>query len=42
MASIGTLFEDYLSPDEIERLGDMLAKLPGVAHGDDACATVGV
>jgi DNA-binding MarR family transcriptional regulator len=42
MASIRTLFEEFLSPDEIEALGDMLAKLPGVAHGDDACSTVGV
>jgi DNA-binding MarR family transcriptional regulator len=41
MASIRTLFEEYLAPDEIEQLGDMLAKLPGVAHGDDACSTVG-
>jgi DNA-binding MarR family transcriptional regulator len=42
MASVRTLFEEHLSPDEIDQLGDMLAKLPGVAHGDDACSTVGV
>jgi DNA-binding MarR family transcriptional regulator len=42
MASIRTLFEEHLSSDEIEQLADMLAKLPGVAHGDDACSTVGV
>jgi DNA-binding MarR family transcriptional regulator len=40
-ASIRTLFEEHLSPEEIEQLGEVLAKLPGVAHGDDACSTVG-
>lgn len=42
MASIRTLFEEHLSPEEIEQVGELLAKLPGVAHGDDACTTVGV
>jgi DNA-binding MarR family transcriptional regulator len=40
VASIRTLFEDHLSEDEIDRLGELLTKLPGVAYGDDACAEV--
>jgi DNA-binding MarR family transcriptional regulator len=39
-SSIRTLFEEHLSPDEIEQLSEMLARLPGVQHGDDACATL--
>jgi DNA-binding MarR family transcriptional regulator len=41
-ASIRTLFEEHLSVREIEQLADVLAKLPGVAHGDDSCSVVGV
>jgi DNA-binding MarR family transcriptional regulator len=37
-SSIRSLFEEYLSQDEIEQLTEMLARLPGVDHGDDACA----
>ena len=37
-SSIRTLFEEYLSEAEIEQLSEMLARLPGVDHGDDACA----
>jgi DNA-binding MarR family transcriptional regulator len=40
VSSIRELFEEYLSQEEIEQLGELLAKLPGVAHGDDACASV--
>jgi DNA-binding MarR family transcriptional regulator len=40
MASVRTLFEEHLSLEEIEQLGEMLAKLPGVAHVEDACSTV--
>jgi DNA-binding MarR family transcriptional regulator len=38
VASIRTMFEDHLAPEEIEQLSEMLARLPGVAYGDDACA----
>jgi DNA-binding MarR family transcriptional regulator len=40
VASIRTLFEEHLSAGEIEQLGEMLAKLPGVAHRDDACSSL--
>jgi DNA-binding MarR family transcriptional regulator len=36
--SIRSLMEEHLSPAEIERLGDLLGKLPGVVDGDDDCA----
>ena len=39
-SSIRTLFEEHLSPEEIEQLSEMLARLPGVDHGDDACTTL--
>lgn len=42
VAAIRSLFEEHLGEQEIEQLADMLAKLPGVAHGDDACATLDV
>ena len=38
VASIKTLFEEHLSCEEIEQLAASLGKLPGVAHGDDACS----
>ena len=40
VASIRTLFEEHLSEDEIEQLTETLAKLPGVAYVDDACASI--
>jgi DNA-binding MarR family transcriptional regulator len=40
VASIRELFEQHLSEDEIDQLGETLAKLPGVAFGDDACSTL--
>ena len=40
VASIRSLFEEHLSEAEIEQLTDTLGKLPGVAHGDDACGLV--
>jgi DNA-binding MarR family transcriptional regulator len=38
IGSIRSLFEEHLSEDEIRGLGEVLAKLPGAAEGDDACA----
>jgi DNA-binding MarR family transcriptional regulator len=40
VSSIRELFEEYLSQDEIGQLGEILAKLPGVSYGDDACASL--
>ena len=40
VASIRSLFEEHLSGDEIDLLTDTLGKLPGVADGDDACASI--
>jgi DNA-binding MarR family transcriptional regulator len=40
VSSIRTLFEEHLSTDEIEQLAEVLGKLPGVAHGDDACSSL--
>jgi DNA-binding MarR family transcriptional regulator len=40
VSSIRELLGEYLSEDEIEQLGEILAKLPGVAYGDDACASI--
>jgi DNA-binding MarR family transcriptional regulator len=40
VASIRSLLEEHLSGDEIESLAGTLAKLPGVAFGDDACAAL--
>ena len=37
VGSIRTLFEDEFSEREIERLADLLDKLPGVADADDRC-----
>lgn len=37
--SIRALLEGHLSEAEIGELADVLAKLPGVAEGDDACLT---
>jgi DNA-binding MarR family transcriptional regulator len=36
--SIRSLMEEHLSPSEIERLADLLGKLPGVVDSDDDCA----
>jgi DNA-binding MarR family transcriptional regulator len=38
VGSIRALMEEHFSDDELEELGDMLGKLPGVAEGDDGCA----
>jgi DNA-binding MarR family transcriptional regulator len=40
VASVRALFEEHFSEGEIEQLGEMLGKLPGVAFGDDACASL--
>lgn len=40
VSSIDELFEEYLSQEEVEQLGQILAKLPGVAYADDACASL--
>lgn len=40
VSSIRSLFEEHLSESEIEQLTEMLGKLPGVAHGDDACGSI--
>jgi len=42
VSSVRSLFEEHLSPEEVEQLSEMLAKLPGVAYGDDACASLDV
>jgi DNA-binding MarR family transcriptional regulator len=41
VAAIRTFFEEHLSEDEIEQLGELLGRLPGVAYGDDACGPLG-
>jgi DNA-binding MarR family transcriptional regulator len=38
IGSIRTLFEAHLSGAELDVLGDVLGKLPGVADGSDDCA----
>jgi DNA-binding MarR family transcriptional regulator len=38
VSSIRTLLEKHLSEEEIESLGELLGKLPGVLDGSDACA----
>jgi DNA-binding MarR family transcriptional regulator len=40
VASVRALFEEHFSEEEIEQLGEMLGKLPGVTFGDDACASL--
>jgi DNA-binding MarR family transcriptional regulator len=35
--SVRELLEEHLTAEEIDQLGRMLAKLPAVADGDDAC-----
>jgi DNA-binding MarR family transcriptional regulator len=40
VASIRSLFDEHLSESEVEQLTELLGRLPGVAHGDDACGTV--
>jgi DNA-binding MarR family transcriptional regulator len=37
VGSIRALFEEHFSETELEELAGLLAKLPGVADGDDAC-----
>ena len=36
--SVRSLMEQHLSPTEVEQLGELLGKLPGVVDGDDDCA----
>jgi DNA-binding MarR family transcriptional regulator len=40
VSAITDLFEEHLSEAELEQLAATLGKLPGVAHGDDACGPV--
>jgi DNA-binding MarR family transcriptional regulator len=40
VASIRSLMEEHFSVDELEQLGEILGRLPGVAEGDDACAVL--
>jgi DNA-binding MarR family transcriptional regulator len=37
VGSVRALFEEELSPEEIEALGALLAKLPGAGSDDEAC-----
>jgi DNA-binding MarR family transcriptional regulator len=37
VGSIRELMEAHFSGDELDELGEMLGRLPGVAEGDDAC-----
>ena len=39
VGSIRALFEEHLSPEEIDELADTLGRFPGVAEGDDSCST---
>ncbi|MGH2451447.1 MAG: MarR family winged helix-turn-helix transcriptional regulator [Candidatus Limnocylindria bacterium] len=38
VASLRALFAEHFSDDEIEKVSELLGRLPGVAEGDDACA----
>jgi DNA-binding MarR family transcriptional regulator len=40
VASIRALFDEHLSESEVEQLSELLGRLPGVAHGEDACNSV--
>jgi DNA-binding MarR family transcriptional regulator len=40
VASIRALMEEHFSVEELEQLGEILGRLPGVAEGDDACAAL--
>jgi DNA-binding MarR family transcriptional regulator len=37
VGSIRALMEEHFSEDELDALGELLGRLPGVAGGDDAC-----
>jgi DNA-binding MarR family transcriptional regulator len=37
VASICSLLEEHLEEEEIDRVAEILGKLPGVADGDDSC-----
>ena len=39
VSSIRTLFEEHMSPDEIEGLAEMLGKVPGVTDEDLPCVS---
>jgi DNA-binding MarR family transcriptional regulator len=38
VASVRALFEEHFSEQELAELAETLARLPGVAEGDDSCA----
>ena len=40
VSSVRGLFEEHLSDSEVEQLTELLGRLPGVAHGEDACASL--
>lgn len=40
VGSIRDLMEEHFSEAELDELGDMLGRLPGVAEGDDTCAAL--
>jgi DNA-binding MarR family transcriptional regulator len=40
VGSIRALMEEHFSEDELDGLGEMLGRLPGVAEGDEACAAL--
>jgi hypothetical protein len=40
VGSIRDLMEEHFSEDELDELGDMLGRLPGVADGNDTCAAL--
>jgi DNA-binding MarR family transcriptional regulator len=40
IGSVRSVLEEHLTPDEIETLGDLLGKLPGVGNGTEACPGV--
>jgi DNA-binding MarR family transcriptional regulator len=40
VGSICELMEEHFNGDELDELGDMLGRLPGVAEGDDTCAAL--
>jgi DNA-binding MarR family transcriptional regulator len=40
VASIRALMEEHFTVEELEQLGEILGRLPGVAEGDDACAVL--
>jgi DNA-binding MarR family transcriptional regulator len=37
VGSVRALFEEHLSPEQLDELADLLGRLPGVAEGDESC-----